>query len=186
MLLYLRIYNLFFLKNIVMPQQLRNLIITFTGFILIFILVRSILLPKSFGELGHYRKDALKEIGDLPTHYIGSQICSNCHEDKVLRISEGVHAKLKCELCHGPAKTHATYADTIPGKVLADSLKLFRQADRKFCATCHAINMARIKIKNDTINQSVIHQVDVKVHNLLDDENKEQNCIECHNPHDPW
>jgi hypothetical protein len=168
-----------------MPQQIKSLVIAFSVFIIFFIAIRYILIPKSFGELGHYRKDALKEIGALPINYAGSQSCKKCHEDKFNTKQMGFHAHLECEICHGPAYKHATYADTIGGKPLVDSLKLPKKADRAFCAVCHRINHARIKMKNDTINLSVIHQIDVKKHNLLDDDKKELACIECHNPHDP-
>jgi hypothetical protein len=168
-----------------MPQQIKSLAIAFSIFIAFFISIRYVLLPKSFGELGHYRKDALNEIGALPIKYTGAESCKKCHEDKINTKSLGFHKGLECELCHGPAYNHVTYADTIGGKPLVDSLKLPKTADRAFCSVCHMINKARIKMKNDTINQSVIHQIDIKKHNLLDDNKKELACIECHNPHDP-
>jgi hypothetical protein len=169
-----------------MPQQLKSLLIIFSIFILLFIGVRYLLIPKSFGELGHYRKDALNEIGALPIRFVGKESCKKCHPDKVQLIEEGVHAHLQCEICHGPAYKHVQSPDTLIGKNLPDSMLLNRTADRAFCAKCHSLNMARIKIKNDTIDNTVIHQIDERKHNLLDENGKERICITCHNPHDPW
>jgi len=169
-----------------MPQQVKSLLILFSVLLIFFIGLRFVLMPKSFGINGHYRNDALTEIGALPIRYVGKAACEKCHQEKVQTLSEGVHANLECEICHGPAYKHIKSPEKLEGKNLPDSLMLNRKADRLFCAKCHSINMARIKIKNDTIDNSVIHQIDERKHNLLDDNGKERVCIFCHNPHDPW
>ena len=104
------------------------------------------------------------------------------HSDKAV----GFHAHLKCEVCHGPGLKHARYADKFKGGKLPDSLVLYKPDKRKDCAVCHQINAARIKMLFDTINNSMIHQIDPMKHNLKDKHtNEELKCIECHNPHQP-
>jgi hypothetical protein len=170
----------------IMPQHIRRLILVFAIFILLFLIVQHLLKPNSFGELGHYRAKAIHENTLRELHYGGSDICSKCHDSIRIEKSEGFHAKLKCEVCHGPGLKHALYADKFKNGHLPDSLVLYKPVERKNCAICHQINAARIKIAFDTIDNTLIRQVDVMKHKLLDKKTKqEQKCIKCHNPHQP-
>lgn len=148
--------------------------------------MQQILRPKSFGELGHYRSNAISENIAKELYYAGSINCSQCHETERTEKADGLHSSLKCEVCHGPGLKHALYADKFKGGSLPDSLKLQKPNERKDCALCHQRNAARIKILFDTIDNTLIHQVDVLKHKLLDKKTKvEMKCIECHNPHQP-
>jgi hypothetical protein len=170
-----------------MPQHIKRLIITFVVFIALFLGVRYLLVPRSFGEYGHYRGKALSENADRPFHYGGTASCTKCHADIVADKSHGHHAGLACEGCHGPGYKHAVYADSAHKVKLADSLILKRDSTRLFCAVCHEKNAARIKMVSDTINKSYIKYIIEKKHNHLFDKetHKLLNCIDCHNPHDP-
>jgi hypothetical protein len=170
-----------------MPQYIKRLLLTFAVVITLFLVIRTILVPKSFGEFGHYRGLSLEENADRPLRYAGSASCMKCHQDIVNEKSAGYHAGLACEGCHGPAYTHSLSADSARTVPLPDSLKLERNTTRAYCATCHELNAARLKMVSDTVNFSVIKMIEEKKHGQV--VNKETNepfaCIECHNPHDP-
>jgi len=169
-----------------MPQHIKRLIGTFAAFIVLFLVMQHILKPKSFGELGHYRADAIPENIMKELHYAGSVNCSKCHETERTEKADGFHAQLNCEVCHGPGLKHALYADKFADGSLPDSLKLQKPNQRKDCALCHQKNAARTKILFDTIDNSMIRQVIAMKHHLLDKKTKEElTCIECHNPHQP-
>lgn len=59
------------------------------GFI-VFLVVRSFLVPRSFGRYGHYRADAIAETAALPISYAGHQVCEGCHSDVVDVKNKGV------------------------------------------------------------------------------------------------
>lgn len=169
-----------------MPQHLKRLVGVFAVFIILFLILHYLLTPSSFGELGHYRAKAIPENESKELHYAGSEQCSKCHEDIRKDKAIGFHAKLKCEVCHGPGLKHALYAGQFKEGQLPDSLILYKPVERKDCAICHQINVARLKIQFDTINTSMIHQVNATEHNPFDKITKvEFKCIECHNPHQP-
>lgn len=170
-----------------MPQQIWRLMMAFAIFISLFLGLRYLLIPKSFGELGHYRALALEDIASRPVHFTGKASCIKCHKDIVSENTLGNHKGLACEGCHGPAYKHVMYADTTPGATLPDSLMLPKPTERKDCELCHARNMARIKIKSDTVNFSVIKQIRADTHYLVNVKTKEKlKCIDCHNPHSPF
>lgn len=169
-----------------MPQQIKRLISAFAVFIVLFLVLQQILKPVSFGEMGHYRARAIPENKMKELHYAGAVHCSKCHEEIHVDKALGPHAQLKCEVCHGPGLKHALYAGQFKAGQLPDSLLLYKPTRRKDCAICHQMNAARLKIQFDTINTTMVHQVNVTDHNLMDKKNNvEFKCIECHNPHQP-
>ena len=169
-----------------MPQQIRRLLVAFTIFIALFLFFRFMMIPKSFGDFGHYRGQSLEDNAAKPLQYAGNTACIKCHKSVVEEKSRGHHAGLACESCHGPALKHAMHADTVPHAKLPDSLLLGKPTERKDCALCHNRNLARMKFRNDTVNISMIKQVDVMKHNLVDKSNETLKCIDCHFPHDPF
>ncbi len=103
---------------------------------LVFLGVRAYLVPRSFGEYGHYRGDAIADIASLPISYAGHQTCEMCHTDIFDQKSKGKHAGVACEACHGPQAKHADD----PGSVvpaLPDAAVL--------CAQCHEASAAKPK-----------------------------------------
>lgn len=169
-----------------MPQHIKRLIAAFAIFIVLFLILQQILKPSSFGELGHFRAKSIEENVNKPLNYAGAENCSNCHDTIRIEKADGLHAQLKCEVCHGPGLKHALYAGKFKGKELPDSLKLHKPFERKDCAICHQKNAARTKILFDTIDHTMIRQVNAMKHKLLNKQTKEEmKCIECHNPHQP-
>jgi hypothetical protein len=169
-----------------MPQHIKRLILVFVVFIVLFLILKHILKPDSFGKLGHYRAVSIHENSIRPLHYAGAVNCSNCHDSIRLIKAEGFHAKLNCEVCHGPGLKHALYAEQFKNGQLPDSLTLTKPNERRDCAVCHEINAARIKIVFDTINNTMVKQVNVMEHFLMSKKTKmEKKCVLCHNPHQP-
>jgi hypothetical protein len=58
---------------------------------LAFVGVRALLVPKSFGQYGHYRGDAPAEIAARPVNYAGHQACEDCHSDVLEKKKSGRH-----------------------------------------------------------------------------------------------
>ncbi|MEI7525233.1 MAG: hypothetical protein WCJ95_12925 [Mariniphaga sp.] len=169
-----------------MPQHIKRLISVFAIFILLFLVMRQVLKPSSFGKLGHFRADAIYENTLKPMHYTIADSCTKCHKSVRAEKDKGFHKHLKCEVCHGPGLKHSLFAEQFKGKELPDSLKLYKPGERKDCGVCHQKNAARIKIQFDTINTTMVHQIDLAEHNPPDlKANEPANCIDCHNPHQP-
>jgi hypothetical protein len=145
------------------PPQLTRLAIAFAIFITLFILVRNYLVPDTFGQYGHYRGASLIDNAAPEIHYAGQQACLECHQDIEDLKKDDVHNGLHCETCHGPGQKHVLSGEA------ADILK---PTGREFCGNCHGMNAAKQK--------SVVFQIDVNKHNVG------KNCLECHNPHQPW
>jgi len=145
------------------PPQLKRLALAFAIFISLFLLLRHFLVPDTFGQYGHYRGASLIENAQPEIHFSGQQACFECHQDIEDKKLQDVHSEIHCETCHGPGQKHVLSSDT------ADILK---PSGREFCGQCHAMNAAKQK--------SAVVQIDLKKHNIG------KNCIECHNPHQPW
>ena len=133
----------------------------FLGALALFLLARAALVPKDFGQLGHYRPGALADVAARPVSFAGRLACADCHDDVAGKLHGGKHAGVGCEACHGPLAAHA--ADpTTASATKPDTLQL--------CPVCHAQNAAKPK---------TFPQVDVKEHA---DGNA---CKDCHDPHHP-
>jgi len=146
-----------------LPPQIYRLAVAFAVFISLFLVARHFLRPATFGEYGHYRAAALIDNAQVELHYAGQEACFECHQDIQDMKSQDVHSKIHCETCHGPGLKHVASGEA------ADILK---PAGREFCGSCHALNAGRLS--------SAVVQVDLGKHNTG------KNCLECHNPHQPW
>ncbi|MFZ0743637.1 MAG: multiheme c-type cytochrome [Terracidiphilus sp.] len=126
-----------------------------------FLVIRHFIVPKSFGEYGHYRGAAISEIAALPVHFAGHQTCETCHADVMDVKKNGKHAHVNCEACHGALAKHADDpASVTPPKL--DTVVL--------CVRCHAASAAKPK---------GFPQVEAADHsNGLP-------CETCHQPHSP-
>lgn len=123
--------------------------------------IRGFVIPRTFGQYGHYRAAAITEIGALPVHYAGHQVCESCHTDVQDLKKAGKHAGVNCEACHGPQSKHAEDPGSVtPAKIDTATL----------CVRCHAASAARPKS---------FPQVNAEEHaNGVP-------CETCHQPHSP-
>jgi len=147
-----------------MPTQLKRLIPLFIVFIGLFLIIRSLLIPDSFGQYGHYRGDALKDNASKANVFATKESCYDCHDDIREILEDDMHADLSCLACHGPGLVHVDNPE-------ADNI--IKESGREFCGRCHKFNAAR--------PMDVVFQVDIKDHHP-----EKENCIECHNPHEVW
>ncbi len=145
----------------VVPQQVVRVGIAFAVAVAALLIARSVLIPKTFGELGHYRAAAVDSIAAHDIKFAGKQECAVCHESEMDRLKAGRHKGLTCEVCHGPSAEHTMSPVDIQPPA---------PRDRAFCPLCHSYNAAR---------PTGFPQIDPVVHNPLDP------CITCHEPHEP-
>src|ERR1035437_6077315 len=133
-------------------------------FVLAFILfwvIRGYVVPKSFGQYGHYRGAAIGEIAARPVHFAGHEACETCHVDVLDVKKNGKPAHVNCEACHGALAKHADDpASVTPPKL--DTAVL--------CVRCHEANAA--KPKNFPQVASADHSSGLP-------------CDTCHQPHSP-
>jgi len=127
---------------------------------LLFLGMRQFLVPKSFGQYGHYRGAAIGEIASRPVNFAGHQACEGCHADVLEKKKVGRHVQVNCEACHGPLAKHADDPSVQPVKL--DTAVL--------CVRCHEANAA--KPKGFPQVASADHST-----GLL--------CDTCHQPHSP-
>lgn len=144
-----------------MPDQIKRLLVVAVVVLAGFLAARHYLMPKDFGELGHFRSSAVDSVADLPIKYAGHQACFECHDDIHTKKSNSYHRKVNCEACHGPAAEHvASMGDVLPAV----------PRDRANCVLCHVYNPAK---------PSGFPQIDPVAHNPV------KPCISCHDPHAP-
>ena len=127
----------------------------------IFLLVRNAVVPKAFGQYGHYRPAALQINRQKPLAFAGQGACVVCHVDQAQARAAGKHAHVACEACHGPQATHA--ADLNPPKPALPDVAVL-------CKRCH---------EKDAAKPKGFPQVVTAEHSsgLL--------CNTCHQPHNP-
>jgi hypothetical protein len=131
------------------------------GGAILFLLMRAALVPKGFGEYGHYRSGALVDVAVQPISFAGRAACADCHGDMADKLHGGKHAGVGCEACHGPLANHAED----PAKA-----KAVKPEPRALCPVCHMQNAAKPK---------GFPQVNVKDHA------EGASCKDCHDPHHP-
>jgi len=129
--------------------------------LVLFLLARAHFVPKSFGEYGHYRGDALAEQSTKPISYAGHQACEDCHSDVLGVKRAGKHAGVNCEACHGPLVKHAEDPAAVVPQ-LPDTAVL--------CPRCHEENIAKPR---------TFPQVASTQHS------GHTACKRCHQPHSP-
>lgn len=142
-------------------EHLLRVALVFVVGILAFVLLRGVLVPRSFGEYGHYRGNALAEIAAKPIVFAGHQTCETCHSDIADVKSQGKHAGVNCEACHGALATHTEDPGTIQPPKLDTAV---------LCVRCHGANEAKPK---------GFPQVAAKEHSAG------LPCETCHQPHSP-
>jgi len=139
--------------------HLFRLALVFVVVFLLFLGIRSFVIPRSFGQYGHYRGNAIPEIAVRPIEFAGHQVCETCHVEVLEKKRDGKHAQVNCEACHGPLAKHADDPSVQPAKL----------DTAVFCVRCHAASAAKPK---------GFPQVAADHSNGLA-------CETCHNPHSP-
>lgn len=123
--------------------------------------IRSAVVPKGFGQYGHYRAGALDLIRQKPVAYAGQQECVLCHDAEAATRAAGKHAHVACEACHGALAKHAGDPSAMVPK-LPDVANL--------CRRCH---------EKDAAKPKWFPQVVTAEHS------GGMSCKDCHQPHNP-
>ena len=142
-----------------MPPQIARLVLLTIGIVVSYLTARYFLTPKSFGNLGWYRADAMAEVASREPVFAGKKACEECHSDVCQKLAKNEHKTLSCEVCHGAGKAHVDNPDVKMG-ILTYS----------HCVRCHEANPSRPKW---------LKQITPKNHYTG------QRCTECHVPHQP-
>lgn len=143
------------------PEQVKRLSVLLVILVIVFIVVRSTLIPNDFGKIGHYRASAVQNIANNELHYTGQEVCVDCHDDIVAIKTKGYHKNLSCEVCHGPSIKHTESPDEFKPQI---------QRNRSFCPTCHEYLPSRPTGFPQIVSAS---------------HNPRKICVSCHNPHNP-
>jgi len=129
--------------------------------LVVFLVFRSYAVPAGFGQYGHYRGPALKDLRNHSVSYAGREVCQTCHSEVFDKVATGLHRMVHCEACHGPQATHAEQIE--PKPVLPQTPSL--------CIQCHEAGTGGMP-KN-------FHRVNIAEHSSGMD------CKSCHQPHSP-
>ncbi|WP_456369314.1 multiheme c-type cytochrome [Geoglobus sp.] len=146
----------------------RRFLMIYLSVILLFLVVRTIIVPPTFAEFTDdytyrwFRGDAVREAMQLEMKFASKETCMQCHSGKVEFLNRGAHRTLSCETCHGPSMGHAKD----PQNVKADI-----DPTRALCKLCHEYNPTR----PEGFPQK-----------FTDEHGYGRACIDCHNPHSPW
>lgn len=146
-----------------MPAHIVRLLLLLAAFLILAVAARNYVLDPSYYQFGDYRGDAVIEEAAYSPQFRGAAYCQECHGERHMEWTAGVHRSVKCEVCHGPAREHPA---TGPLPKPDNTIKL--------CTVCHEAMPTRPA----TQPQIVIAEHPVKHDGDLQ-------CLTCHNPHSP-
>ena len=126
-----------------------------------FVALRAVVVPKSFGQYGHYRGAAIAETAARPVAFAGHETCEACHTDVVEQKKQGRHVVVPCEACHGAQAKHADDPASVTPPKLDTAV---------VCARCHEANSAKPKAFPQVVTA---------------DHSGGLACDTCHQPHRP-
>lgn len=144
-----------------MPQQVSRLLMVFVVAFAGFLVMRSLLVPETFGDIGHYRAAAIDSNLAREKKYAGHEQCALCHSSIAEARLASNHSGVRCEVCHGPAAAHIAAPMDVKPEIVRE---------RDACTLCHEYSPSR---------PSGFPQIDPAVHNPV------TRCIVCHSPHEP-
>ena len=125
-------------------------------------MLRSFLVPTSFGQYGHYRGNAIAEIAALPISYAGHQVCEAL--------------PYRCSRSEEQGRAQGSCLRVVPRTAGRSTLTIPRRSSRAkldtamLCVRCHQANIA--KPKNFPQVAAAEHSGGAA-------------CNTCHQPHSP-
>jgi hypothetical protein len=131
--------------------------------------LQQVFVPASYGDLGHFRADALDEALDFEIKHVGEGVCEECHEEVFALHDKDVHLTVACETCHGPGSEHASSEGEVPPPFVPNKAEN--------CMVCHSRMAAR---------PGSFPQIDVPEHfEMVGVKDMDIDCVVCHSPHEP-
>jgi hypothetical protein len=144
-----------------LPEQITRLLIVFIVLVGGIVIVRQYIVPVQLKETGFQRTSAIEKEVSKEIKYMGSRVCTECHDDVDSVKRAGYHRDLSCESCHGAAWMHTEG----PSEIQPSAPR-----ERKYCSLCHTYDPSR---------PTGFPQINPVAHNPL------KPCMTCHDPHDP-
>ena len=150
--------------------------------IVAFLGVRSMVVPKDFGKLGHFRAAAITEEAAREPRHLGNKECADCHSEITDSMAIGKHKSPKCEVCHGPGFIHVKVVGEDSVDAYPDRIKQNKNAVRVTsgiveCQWCHVKTFER----PDSLKS--IRNVKEHFAKYKQKWTPDAKCIDCHNPH---
>ncbi len=153
------------------------------------LVVRTALVPATFGQYGAYVGASVDAIRSKPVKYVGAEVCKSCHKKEWKKWSRKEHATVACEVCHGPGAEHSVEdtllrsGDPRPLPVRSKSSGKMAAQAHDLCMSCHAKAPGR-STEFPQI-ESKAHLAEFKITEGSDDYEKAMQCLTCHTGHDP-
>lgn len=144
------------------------------GAVIVAVVARHFMIPRSFGDKGFYRYDSLGEHRSKPPIHGAVDACGACHQPAFDAKKTGKHVSVSCEVCHGPLSDH-----------VKDNAKIAKApVDKSYtlCLRCHE----KLKARPETFPQ-----VEPTEHLIAEgaiatgEPIPEEACIACHDVHSP-
>ena len=171
-----------------MPKHIARLVLLIVGALVFGLSAKAYFTVDSFYVHGHFRADSVAEIAAPEPAYRGPAYCSQCHTERHTQWSSFSHKTVKCEICHGPARSHPIDP--------ADDTKLFKlprpsaEDTKSLCTQCHLKLTARPQ--RDPAPQPWDSDVGkpapwTKGVSLIvpEEHSAGEPCLTCHDPHQP-
>lgn len=114
-------------------EHLLRLAALFAAGVALFVVLRWLLVPADYGQIGPYRAGALAQNRARPIVHAGQAACVECHADVADIRKANAHERIGCESCHGPLAAHA----------IDPSVAAPRPDPRATCAVCHLPDAAK-------------------------------------------
>jgi uncharacterized CHY-type Zn-finger protein len=133
----------------------------FVAGIVVFVVVRSFMVPRTFGQYGHFRGAAIRDIAAKPPVYAGHQACESCHTDVLAVKEKGKHTRVACESCHSALAAHADDPVSVTPEKLDTAV---------LCVRCHEANSSKPKWFPQVVSADHANGLP---------------CNTCHQPHSP-
>jgi hypothetical protein len=147
--------------------------------LIIAFIIGRIFQPKSYGDHGHYRWDAVTEIQNQEIVNQDIKICGECHNDIYNLHEKDAHYTVPCTDCHGSGKLHVAFhkGGDNAKNISKEQAVMEKEYKLEGCLLCHR----KLKAKPSDFPQ-ISQEEHYKFLHVNDINTK---CIECHSPHEP-
>lgn len=147
-------------------------ILVFLAIIALMLLGRALFVPDSWGELGYYRADSIKDELAKPLVHGQNESCQSCHAEVYDMKQHSVHARLACESCHAPVSTHVDAS----GEKIGDMPHKLGEPQVELCLSCHQKTLGR---------PEKFPMIEYPAHIEEQNVHADHTCDQCHTVHAP-